>query len=65
MSNFYCGCGRCTVGAVTGPLLLITLGLLFAVDQFGRYSFRETWPVLLIVYGVAKAVAYMAPAHHQ
>ena len=58
-----CGCGRCTVSAITGPLLLITLGALFALDQFGRFSFRETWPVLLIVYGLAKTLGYMVPAH--
>ena len=63
MSKYCCGCGRCTIGAITGPLLLITLGILFAVDQLGRFGFRETWPVLLIVYGVARAVAYMVPAH--
>jgi hypothetical protein len=61
--RYYCGCGRCTVGAITGPLMLITLGVLFALDQTGRFSFTETWPVLLIVYGLARAVAYMAPAH--
>ncbi len=58
-----CMCGRCTVGAITGPLMLITLGVLFALDQFGPYSFHQTWPVLLIVYGVVKAAAYMVPAH--
>lgn len=64
MTQYYCGCARCTVRAVTGPLLLITLGSLFALDQFGRFSFRETWPVLLIVFGVARLAAYMAPAHN-
>ncbi len=64
MANYFCGCGRCTVGAVTGPLMLITLGVLFALDQFGRWGFRETWPVLLIVYGMVRAVAYIVPAHN-
>ena len=35
--------------AIRGPLLLITLGTLFAIDHFGRISFWRTWPVLLIV----------------
>ncbi len=38
--------------AVRGPVTLITLGALFALDHFTRYSFDRTWPVLLIVFGV-------------
>jgi hypothetical protein len=51
------------VTAITGPLMLITLGVLFAIDQFGGVTFHQTWPVLLIVYGLAKAIAYAAPSH--
>jgi hypothetical protein len=40
--------------AIRGPILLITLGTLFAVDYYGPYSFTRTWPVLLIVYGVLR-----------
>ncbi len=46
-------------GAVRGPLLLITLGVLLAVDQMGGQSFWRTWPVLLIVYGVTKLIDFM------
>ncbi len=38
--------------AVRGPLTLIAVGVLFALDHFTAYSFRQTWPVLLIVFGV-------------
>jgi hypothetical protein len=49
--------------AIRGPLLLITLGTLFALAQFpvgrfGPYSFSRTWPVLLIVYGFLKLLEY-------
>jgi hypothetical protein len=44
--NFLC--------AIQGPILLITLGALLAIDQFGTYSFARTWPVLLIVFGIFK-----------
>ncbi len=40
--------------AVRGPILMITLGLLLAVDHFGPYSFWRTWPALIIVFGVMK-----------
>jgi hypothetical protein len=38
--------------AIRGPVTLITLGSLFAVDHFTAYSFQQTWPVLLIVFGL-------------
>jgi hypothetical protein len=40
--------------AVTGPLLLITLGVLLAMDHLGQLSFSRTWPALLIVFGACK-----------
>jgi len=38
--------------AIRGPITLITVGVLFALDHFTSYSFRQTWPVLLIVFGL-------------
>jgi hypothetical protein len=40
--------------AVRGPILMITLGVLLAIDQNGPVSFGRTWPVLLIVFGLFK-----------
>lgn len=40
------------VNAIRGPVTLITLGVLFAVDHFTEYSFLQTWPILLIVFGL-------------
>ena len=40
--------------AIRGPIMLITVGALFAVDHFGPYSIWRTWPVLLIVLGLLK-----------
>lgn len=37
--------------AIRGPVTLITLGVLFALNNFTAYRFSETWPVLLIVFG--------------
>lgn len=42
------------ISAIRGPVLLITLGVLFAVDQTGLLSFWRTWPALLIVFGLFK-----------
>jgi len=40
--------------AIRGPIMLITVGTLFAVDHFGPYGIGRTWPVILIVLGVLK-----------
>ena len=43
---------RSLVGAIRGPVTLITLGALFALNNFTPYQFHQTWPVLLIVFGL-------------
>ena len=47
--------------AVRGPLTLIVVGLLFTLDHFTPYSFRQTWPVVLIVWGVLSLLGRGAP----
>ena len=44
------------VRAVTGPIILITIGVLFAFDRFTDFRFSQTWPVLLIVIGLLKLI---------
>jgi len=38
--------------AIRGPVILITVGTLFALDQYSLLSFHQTWPVILIVLGL-------------
>jgi hypothetical protein len=40
------------VAAIRGPVVLIVLGALFALDYSAGISFRKTWPILLIVAGL-------------
>ena len=40
------------VRAIRGPVCLITIGGLFALNNFTRYRFDQTWPVILIVFGL-------------
>jgi hypothetical protein len=40
------------VRAIRGPITLITVGALFALNNFTQYTFDRTWPVLLIVFGL-------------
>jgi hypothetical protein len=46
--------------AIRGPILLITLGALFAVHQAGILSFAQTWPAIIIVIGLMKLFERMA-----
>jgi hypothetical protein len=48
------------LGALRGPVLLITLGALFAIDYAGGVSVSRTWPALLIVVGLFKLAEHMA-----
>lgn len=45
--------------ACRGPILLITIGVLFAAQQAGVASFERTWPLLIIVLGLMKLVERM------
>ncbi|MCU1327277.1 MAG: hypothetical protein JWN34_2647 [Bryobacterales bacterium] len=40
--------------AITGPVILITVGVLFTIDRFSSFGFAQTWPILLIVIGLLK-----------
>src|SRR4051794_35850328 len=44
------------IRAIKGPITLITIGILFALNNFTRYSFDRPWRVLLIVFGLLSLV---------
>ncbi len=46
--------------ATRGPILLITIGILFAVQQAGMLPLSRTWPLLIIVVGVMKLAERLA-----
>ena len=47
---------RLLVNAIRGPIIMITVGTLFAADRFTGYHFHQTWPVLLIVIGLMQLI---------
>ena len=47
-----CGCANCRVRGLMGPILLITVGVIFLAAEYSRYSFFDLWPVILIVIGI-------------
>jgi cell wall-active antibiotic response 4TMS protein YvqF len=39
-----------------GPAIMVTLGLLFLLDQQSHFEFHRTWPLLLVVIGLIKVL---------
>jgi hypothetical protein len=56
-----CRCGYCTVSGLVGPVAIITVGVLFLVAEYSRYSFADLWPILLIVIGILLVARAVAP----
>jgi hypothetical protein len=48
--------------SLAGPVILVTLGVLFLVDEFvPGWGISRTWPVLLIIIGVLKLLDSAMP----
>jgi hypothetical protein len=54
------GANYSLIQAIRGPIMLIALGTLVAMDYFGVYGFGRTWPVLIILFGILKLLEKMA-----
>jgi hypothetical protein len=59
-NRIYCTCAHCRLRSLMGPLIIITVGVLFLIAQFSRFSFGDLWPVLLIVIGVVLVAQQLA-----
>lgn len=64
-SGKYCPCTRCRCRGLMGPVILITVGVLFLIGQMDigflrRLDFSELWPIILIVIGAVKLFEYGA-----
>jgi hypothetical protein len=51
-------------GAIRGPVVLITLGGLLAYDHAGGMSLWQSWPVLIIAYGLMKLLELLLARPH-
>ena len=49
-----CLCERCRTRKLMGPAILVTLGVLFLLDNAGHIGFDRTWPAILLVIGIVK-----------
>jgi hypothetical protein len=58
-----CHCARCTIRALVGPAVIITIGVLFLLQQLhgGALYFGRTYPVILVVIGAILLASSLAP----
>ncbi len=49
--NRNCSCVRCRAHGLMGPAVLVTLGVLFLLDNYRILRFHESFPVLFLVIG--------------
>jgi len=61
MNNSECS----LICSIRGPVMLIAIGVLFALGQFTAYPFHRTWPVLLILFGVLKLLERASEGRRQ
>ncbi|OLC96265.1 MAG: hypothetical protein DMG35_06390 [Acidobacteria bacterium] len=57
-----CTCRRCTIRGLMGPAIIITVGVLFLLDQMrgGYFSFNNTFPIILIVIGAIQLASALS-----
>jgi len=58
-----CRCPRCTIRGLMGPAVIITIGVLFLLNEVrsDAFDFSNTWPFLLIVKGAILLGSSIAP----
>jgi hypothetical protein len=57
-----CNCQSCTIRSFVGPAVVMTLGVLWLLNEVhgGNLYFGSTWPVILIVIGILFLASSMA-----
>jgi hypothetical protein len=57
-----CTCQRCSIRGLMGPVVVVTVGVLFLLQEMrgGRFNFGDTYPVILIVIGLISLASAVA-----
>jgi Domain of unknown function (DUF5668) len=57
-----CTCQRCSIRGLMGPVVVVTVGVLFLLAEMrgGSFEFWNTWPVILIVIGIISLASAFA-----
>lgn len=58
-----CRCARCTIRGLMGPAVVITIGVLFLLQETrgGFFGFDNTYPIILVVIGAILLASSVAP----
>ena len=58
-----CPCARCTIRSLLGPAVVVTIGVLFLLQEVrgGAFDFGNTYPFILIVIGAILLASSVAP----
>src|ERR1700753_3353694 len=61
--NPRCHCPRCKIRSLVGPAVIVTVGVLFLLQQMrgGYFDFSNTYPVILVVIGAILLASSLAP----
>ena len=61
--NSRCHCPRCKIRSLLGPAVIVTVGILFLLQQMrgGYFDFGNTYPVILVVIGAILLASSLAP----
>jgi hypothetical protein len=59
-----CHCARCTIRGLLGPAVVITIGVLFLLQEMrgGWLGFDNTYPLILVVIGAILLASSLAPS---
>jgi hypothetical protein len=57
-----CTCQRCSIRGLMGPVVVVTVGVLFLLAEMrgGYFDFGNTYPVILIVIGLISLASAIA-----
>jgi TM2 domain-containing membrane protein YozV len=61
-----CTCDRCKMRCIMWPAIMVTVGVLFLLDNLHGPGFERTWPLILLVIGAVKLLQSNASdaGHH-
>jgi hypothetical protein len=61
--RIHCRCPRCTIRGLRNPAVIITIGVLFLLQETrgGYFDFSRTFPVILVVIGAILLASSLAP----
>jgi hypothetical protein len=56
LGNYHpgCVCERCRTHKLMGPAILVTVGIIFLLEEVSEVGIGRTWPAILLVIGVVK-----------